>query len=265
MLVFASIWPVAAPFIKMTVILVGGHLLIKNLLKWLDRGLEKTDLDQSLKHFIHKAINIVLHMFVILSALSAIGVSTTGLMAALSAAVVAVAVALRDSLSNVAGGILLLLVPRFATGDYIAAGGDEGTVMDVDLLHTTVRTADFRQVSIPNGVLINSHITNYSREKKRRVDIVFPIPYDADAEKAKKIAMETACGHKLVLAGQDAPFVRISGYEESVVKLTVRCWCETEDYWTVYFDMTEQVRAVLLENGITMPCNRLDVHIKDRI
>lgn len=206
----------------------------------------------------------MLYIFVVVAGLNSIGVSTSGIVAALSAGAVAVAVALKDSLSNVAGGILLLLSPRFATGDYIAAGGDEGTVLTVDLLHTTVLTFDKRQVSIPNGVLINSHITNYSREESRRVEVNFPISYEADMETAKRVASETIGNHPLVLTDPE-PFVRVGGYEDSSVKLVIRVWCKTEDYWTVYYDLMEQIRVAFDKNGIEIPFNQLDVHIKEKL
>lgn len=262
---FASFWAVIAPLVKMAAILLIGHHLIVYLLKLTDRGFVKAELDPSLVKFLHKAIDIVLHIFVILSALSAIGVSTTGLVAAMSAAAVAIGVALKDSLSNVAGGILLLIAPRFSTGDFIEAGGDCGVVLNVDLLHTLIRTPDNRQVSIPNGVLVNSHIINYSRENHRRVDLNFPIPYEADVEKAKKIALETIEAHPLVLREPDVPFVRVGGYQESSVTLTCRCWSANENYWAVYFDLLEQVRAALMDEGIKIPFNQLDVRIKENV
>lgn len=252
------------PFVSMLLILLVGHLVIVYLLKLMRKAMNKPKFDPSLVKFLSKALNIALHIIVLLSALSAIGVSTTGLVAALSAAVVGVAVALKDSLNNIAGGILLLLSPRFLTGDYISVSGDEGTVLSVDLLHTTVRTKDGRQVSIPNGTLINSHITNFSREEKRRVDLKFQIPYDADAEKAKKIALDVISSHPLVLNEPEVPLSRILEYSDSSVNLITRVWCLTPDYWTVYFDLTEQVRTEFEKNGIEIPFNQLDVHIKER-
>ena len=171
--------------------------------------------------------------------LNTIGISTNGVLAALSAAALAVAVALKDSLGNVAGGILMLISPRFLSGDYIEAGGDEGTVVGVDLLHTTIRTADNKLVSIPNGVLINSHITNYTREEKRRVDITLPVSYDADIEKTKKIIFDVILRHSLVLSEPEKPMARVMKYSESSVDIIMRCWCNTSDYWNVYFDLTE--------------------------
>ena len=252
------------PFFKMLIVLIAGHILIRILLRIVKRALNKSKFDKALDKFILRLLNIVLHILIILSALNAIGVSTTGALAALSAAAAAVALALKDSLNNVAGGILLLIAPRFNTGDYIAAGGDEGVVMDVDLLHTLIRTVDGKQVSIPNGALINSHIINYSREPSRRVDITFQIAYDNDAEKAKSIILEQISCHPLILSTPEkAPFVRVHSYGESSVNIVSRAWCDNANYWTVYFDLIEKVRTEFDKNGINIPFNQLDVHIKD--
>lgn len=259
----SKLWEYAAPFVKMTLILIIGHFLIVYLQKIVDRSLKKSKLDPSLIGFTHKAVSIVLHLLVIISALTAIGVSTTGLIATFSAIAVGVSVALKDSLSNVAGGILLLFSPRFSTGDYISAGGDEGNVISVDLLHTTILTLDSKQISIPNGVLINSHIINYSRENKRRVDITFPISYEADVKAAKQLAMEILKTHPLTLREPDEPFVRVQSYGDSAVNLLTRVWCKTEDYWSVYFDLIESIREIFEANGICIPYNQLDIHIKD--
>lgn len=258
-----NIWNMSKPFLRMVLIILIGHFIIVYLVKMLRKMLEKSKTDVSLAGFLVKAVNITLHILVVLTALNAIGVSTTGILAALSAAVVAVAVALKDSLGNVAGGILLLISPSFSSGDYIAVGGDEGTVLRVDLLHTTLRTVDNKIVSIPNGVLINSHITNYTRESERRVDITFSVSYETDAEKAKELIRDTILKHPLVLSEPDAPMVRVMKYSESSVDIVTRSWCNTSDYWTVYFDLMESVRDVLGQNGIDIPYNQLDVHIID--
>ena len=255
---------ILTPLLTATAIFVIGHFIAVGLMRIIRRALNKTKLDISLTSFLIKTINIIMHIIIILSALNSIGVSTTGLIAALSAAGVAVAVALKDSLNNVAGGILLLISPRFSTGDYIAAGGDEGTVLSVDLLHTTIRTVDNRQISIPNGVLINSHITNYSREPKRRVDISFPVAYDADVDMVKQVIYSVVSKHPLVLKEPEEPMVRVISYGDSSVNIITRSWCNTSDYWTVYFDLTEQVRDALTCHGIDIPFNQLDVHIKNQ-
>jgi small conductance mechanosensitive channel len=258
-----NIWNMSKPFLRMVLIILIGHFIIVYLVKMLRKMLEKSKTDVSLAGFLVKAVNIILHILVVLTALNAIGVSTTGILAALSAAAVAVAVALKDSLGNVAGGILLLISPSFSSGDYIAVGGDEGTVLRVDLLHTTLRTVDNKIVSIPNGVLINSHITNYTRESERRVDITFSVSYETDAEKAKELIRDTILKHPLVLSEPDVPLVRVMKYSENSVDIVTRSWCNTSDYWTVYFDLMESVRDVLGQNGIDIPYNQLDVHIID--
>ncbi len=252
------------PLGRMALILLIGHIAIKYVMKIVNRAFKKSKLDPSLANYCSKVINAVLYTFVILAAFDAVGVSTSGIVAASSAAVVAIGVALKDSLSNVAGGVLLLFSPRFSTGDYISAGGDEGTVISVELLHTTLQTSDSKQISIPNGVLVNSHITNYSIEKKRRVDILFPVSYEADVNKAKQLALDTLKKHPLVFNEKDAePFVRVRSYSENGVNLTIRAWCLNENYWDVYYDVIEELREVFNNNGIAIPHNQLDVHIVD--
>ena len=266
MFTWASLWALLRPLVKMAVTLAIGHFVIKYAMKLIDRGFGKSKLDASLVKYCSKMIKVILYAFVALAAFDAIGVSTSGVVAAMSASVVAVGVALRDSLSNVAGGVWLLFSPRFSTGDYIAAGGDEGTVISVELLHTTLQTFDGKQISIPNGVLVNSHIINYTIENKRRVDILFPVSYEADINKIKQIALDTISKHPLVLREENkAPFARVISYGESSVNLTVRAWCKNEDYWTVFFDLTEEIREAFEKNGITIPYNQLDVHIKGDI
>ncbi len=260
---WAAVWAFLAPVVKTIAILLVGHLVVVLVRKLLDRSFARAKLDPSLIHFLTHAAVIVMYVIIGMMALSALGISTTGIVTALSAAAVAVSLALKDSLSNVAGGILLLFSPRFLTGDYIAAGGDEGTVLDVDLLHTSLLTPDSRQVSIPNGVLINHHITNYSRQPNRRVDITFSIAYEADAELAKKLILDTIAAHTLVTPEAGEPFVRIKEFADSSVNIVSRCWCKTPDYWTVYFDLMEQVRAAFDANGISIPYNQLDVHVKN--
>ncbi len=259
---FDSVWVLLKPVLKLALILIVGHLVAVYLAKWVGKRCAKAKMDPSLIKFVDKSLNVVLHLVIILAALSAIGISTTGIVAVMSAAGAAIAIALKDSLSNVAGGILLLLAPRFSTGDYIEAGGDSGTVLNIDLFHTLLLTPDKRQVSVPNGALVNSHIINYSHEPIRRLDLVFSISYESDVEKAKAVALETIKSHPLTDASAGEPFARISGYGDSAVQLTTRIWCKNEDYWTLHFDLTEQIRVAFDKNGIGIPFNQLDVRIK---
>lgn len=261
---FKTILDFIFPFIKAFIVVVIGIIIIKIITKFLNHSLKKANRDESLANFINKAVKIIGYLIIIATIMGVLGIPTAGILATLSAAAVGVGVALKDSLSNVAGGILLLFFPRFSTGDYIEVNGDEGTVIAVDLLHTTVVTIDNKQISIPNGVLINSHIVNYSREDTRRVDILFPISYESDVNKAKKVAMDTILKHSLILTEPDEPFVRVKNYDDSSVNIITRVWCKTDDYWKLYYDLTEQIRDEFDKNGISIPYNQLDVHIKDK-
>lgn len=253
----------AIPVIKTLLILIIGHFAVVYILKWTRKALLKSSVDESLIRFCIKVINVVLHIFIILSALNSVGVSTNGIVATFSAAAIAISLGLKDSLNNVAGGILLILSPCFATGDYISANGESGNVLRVDLLHTRIQTLDGKIVSIPNGVLINQSIVNFTANGIRRVDLSFPIPYETDVEVAKNAALSVLKSNEMVLSSPDAPFARVQSYGDSAVNLSVRAWCDGKNYWTVYFDLTENIRKEFAKNGIEIPFNQLDVHIKN--
>lgn len=220
----------------------------------------KTKLDISLINFFVTAANICLKLLIVLSALNNLGISTTGLIAAFSAAAVAISLALKDSLGNIASGIIILISRPFSTGDLIDAGGSLGTVARIDMIHTTLRTPDNRLIVIPNGQLMNMTITDYSKEPTRRLDLTFGISYDNDPEKAKAIIMDTVKAHPMSL-NEPEPFVRVSEHADSAVIITLRVWCKTENYWTLHFDLLEQVRTAFDKNGISIPYNQLDVHV----
>ena len=241
-------------------ILVLGWLLIKLVKRILKKAFEKTELDVSLEKFIISVVDICLKILLVICALSALGISTTGLVAAFSAAAVAVSLALKDSLGNLAGGILMLLTRPFKTGDYIEADGYSGTVLQIDMIHTTLRTPDNRQVVIPNGQLVNKTIVDYSKESTRRMDLQFGISYDNDPELAKKIIRECALAHEFTLTDPE-PFVRVTEHADSAVIITLRVWVRSENFWALHFDLLEKVREEFDKNGISIPYNQLDVHV----
>lgn len=250
--------------LKALLILIIGHYAVVFILKLLTKSFERVKMDISLEKFFLKVANITLHIIVLLSALNALGISTTGLLAALSGAVVAVALALKDSLGSIAGGIIILLTKRFETGDYIEINGDEGTVTQVDLMHTTLKTLDNRHVVIPNAIAVNSRIVDYSSEDLRRLDIVFGIGYSDDSKKAEQIILDTVKNHSMSLNEPDEPFARVTGFGESAVEITLRVWCERVNYWQLKFDLLEQIKAEFDKNGISIPYNQVDVHIKEQ-
>ena len=146
----------------------------------------------------------------------------------------------------------------------MAAGGKEGSVLGVDILHTKIRTPDGKLVNIPNGVLINEYIVNYSAEASRRVELIFPVSYDADISEAKRTAIDVMENNAKVLSEPEKPFAGVDSYGDSAVNLIVRAWCKTPDYWSVRFELNERIREKLTENGIEIPFNQLDVHIKNQ-
>ena len=245
-------------------ILIVGWIVASIIKRIMVKALQKAKLDESFKKFLIKAVNIVFKTFVVLSAVSNLGISTTGLVAALSAAAVAISLALKDSLGNIAGGILMMITRPFSTGDFITVDGESGTVVNIDLIHTVIRTPDHRQVVIPNGQLVNKTVTDYSREKIRRVDVPFSVSYESDVEVAKAVIMDVINGCELALK-EPKPFARVTEYCDSSVTVTARVWCAADDYWDVKFQLLEEVRVLFNANNIEIPYNKLDVHIDGRI
>ncbi len=251
--------------LKALLILLGGHYITVLLVKLARKSLAKTGMDISLEKFLCKSLNIVLHIIIVLSALNALGISTAGLLAALSAAAVAVALALKDSLSSIAGGIILLVTKRFSTGDFIEIGGEKGRVLQIDMMHTVLKTLDNRHVVIPNSTVANSQITDYSSEDMRRLDIVFSISYTDNVEKAQRVITETALKNPMVIKNApEPPFARVTAYSASSVDILMQMWCKNADFMPLKYDLLEQVRKALEENGMTIPFNQLDVHLIDK-
>lgn len=250
--------------LKALLIFVGGHYITRLILRIMEKAFLKLDIDVSLQKFLNNTVNIVLHIIVILSAVTALGISVSGLLAALSAAAVAVALALKDSLSSIAGGIILLVTKRFKTGDYIKINGEEGKVVQIDMMHTVLKTLDNRHVVIPNSIVANSQIVDYTSEGIRRLDLVFSISYTDDVEKAESVIIDTALKNPMVIKdAPEPPFARVTAYSASSVDITMQMWCKTGDFLALKYDLLEQVRKALEENGMTIPFNQLDVNVKE--
>jgi small conductance mechanosensitive channel len=243
------------------VILVAGYFLTKLVLKIAKKAMDKTKIDFSLEKFFLNLIKTACYIVLVISALSQMGISTTGLIAFFSAAAAAIALALKDSLSNIASGIILLFSKPFATGDFIEFDSDMGEVQQIDLIHTKVRTYDYKSIIIPNSVISNMEIINYSKLPHRRIDITVPVGYDADIEKVKKVLLSALSTYEKILNDPAEPFVRVNEFAESSVNLAVRVWVKIEDYWDVYYDIMEIIKSTLDKADIPIPYNQLDVHI----
>ena len=249
------------PFLKFSLIIGAGFLLSSIAGKIITKVLAKSQLDISLVRFLARSAKIAIIIIAFVSALGALGISTTGIIAALSAVGAAIALALHGSLSNIAGGIFILMTRPFVTGNFVEINGMTGTVKDIQLIHTVILTPDNKEVIMPNGVVVNSTVVNMSNEEKRRVDLKFNIPYGNDARLAEELILKTAAKHELTLRDPAEPFVRVSAHNENSVEISARVWCLSSNYWTLYFDLLEQVRDEFKANGITAPHSQVDIHM----
>ena len=244
-------------------VLIIGSLVIKGLNKMVGKALGKTKLDGSVKKIFQKAIKFLLYAILIIAVVDILGVSMTSVVAILASAGLAVGLALQGALTNLAGGIMILIFRPFRTGDYIEATGVQGIVKDISIFYTTLTTLDNKRVLVPNGDLMNANVTNYSAEEIRRVDIDYKITNDIDAEFVKKVLLEACAGSNGVLA-DPAPFARMSAVDDDTYIFTVRGWCKSGSYWDVYFDLIEACSKALRDNGIDDPEERIAIRmVKD--
>lgn len=220
----------------------------------------KADLDQILVNFISSIVRWLLLLFVIIAALSKLGLNTNSLIALIGAAGLAVALSLKDSMQNFAAGVMLLVFRPFKQGDFVEVASTSGSVDQINIFSTTLHTADNKQVIIPNGAIYSHVITNYSATGTRRIDMVFGIGYEDDIAKARAIIEEILKSDSRVL--NDPEYVIAVGeLAESSVNFYVRPWVATSNYWPVHFDLTERIKLEFDKNGISIPFPQMDVHM----
>lgn len=250
-----------SPKVIMAIVtLLIGFWLIKKVVNIIDAAMKRQDVDVSLSGFLSNLINILLKVLLIVSVASMIGIETTSFVAIFGAAGLAVGLALQGSLANFAGGVLLLFFKPFKVGDLIEAQGHLGVVTSIQIFTTVLTDPNNKRVIIPNGPLSNDSMVNFSAEGTLRVDLTVGIAYDADMKQAKNTLMSMLEKDQRVLA-EPAPTVAVSELGDSSVNLVVRPWCKTEDYWDVYFDITENIKVSLDAAGISIPFPQRDVHL----
>lgn len=239
--------------------LLVGWWLISRLTSSIGRMLEARKVDRALSSFISSLVSIVLRVLLLISVASMIGVETTSFIAMIGAAGLAIGLALQGSLANFAGGVLIMLFRPFRAGDWIEAQGVSGSVDSIQIFHTTLKTADNKVVIVPNGALSNGHITNYSREPRRRADINIGIDYSSDIKRAREVLLEIAQDPRVHV--DPAPVVFVTGLGDSAVNLSLRVWVATGDFWPVTFSFTELAKERLTEAGIGIPFPQRVVHL----
>jgi len=240
-----------------------GAKVIKWVRKIVKKSLEHSKLDVGVQQFLDSIIKFAAHALLIFSILQNYGLDTATVAAALASCGVAVGLALQGSLSNFAGGVLILILKPFIVGDYIIehGGGCEGTVNEIQMFYTKLHTPDNRTIIIPNGTLSNNSITNVTAQKKRRVDLKFDIAYDADLKKAKEVIEGIVHAEECVLL-EEGVTIFVDNLGASSVVIGARAWVAAENYWTTKWRLTENIKLALDENGIEIPFNQLTVHVE---
>ncbi len=240
-------------------IFIVGKIVVNILVNVFRKIMGKSKMDDMLVEFIASIIKAILLLFVVIAALDQLGVDTTSLIALLGAAGLAVGLALQNSLSNFAAGVMLIVFRPFKAGDFVEVAGTAGIVEVINIFSSTLRTGDNKEVIIPNGSIYGGTITNYSARDTRRIDMVFGIGYDDDIKKAKDIMQSIVDADERILA-EPAPVIAVSELADSSVNFVVRPWVNTGDYWAVLWDVTEKVKLEFDANGISIPYPQMDIH-----
>lgn len=238
-----------------------GWKIVNRLLKTFNKVLDKRGVDKTLVSFLNSFSNIAIKFILVLSVLDFAGFKTASLTALLASGGLAIGLALQGSLGNFAGGIIILFLRPFKVGDFIETSSHTGTVEDIKLFYTHLITPDNKQILIPNGTISNGSLINYSAKETRRVDLTFGVSYDADINHVKRVISNIINRHELIISDPE-PFVGVTQHADSSVNFVVRVWCKTSDYWTVHFDLLEQVKVKFDEEKITIPYPQMDVRVK---
>lgn len=243
-----------------------GARIIKFVRKIVRRWMERADADIGVKQFIDSLVKYSLYFILVVIILTFFGVTTASVVAVLGSAGLALGLAVQGTLSNFAGGVLILLLKPFHVGDYIIEDthGNEGTVTEISIFYTKLSTGDNKVIVIPNGSLANSSLTNVTHSEKRRMDLEVGIAYDADLKRAKEILYRLAEEEKDRLKSQEI-LVFVSELAASEVKLGIRFWVKTEDYWNVRWRLLEDIKLALDEAGIEIPYQKMDVQVKREV
>lgn len=244
------------------IVLLIGSRIIKFLLKLIKKSLDRSKVEAGVVTFLCSLVKYSLYFVLAMIILAQFGVTTSSVVAVLGSAGLTLGLALQGSLSNFAGGVLILLLKPFVVGDYIIDGatGQEGTVSSITIFYTKLLTVDNRMILIPNGTLSNSSITNVTHMEKRRIDLLIGVSYEANLAKTKQVLLDVVKSEDKILPGEPVD-VYVSELADSSVQMGVRAWVKTEDYWSIRWKMTEDIKNALDANGISIPYPQMDVTI----
>lgn len=239
--------------------LIIGFWVIRIVVRSVNRVMEARNVDDSLRPFLKSMMSMLLKAMLVISVAGMIGIEMTSFIAVLGAAGLAVGMALSGTLQNFAGGVMILLFKPFKVGDFIEAQGYAGSVKEIQIFNTILKTGDNKTIIIPNGGLSTSSMINYSTEPQRRVDLTFGIAYENDFEKAISLIQQLVDKDERILS-EPEPWIRVTSLADSSVNITARVWCESGDYWGIYIDLQESVKKAFDKEGISIPYPQLQIH-----
>lgn len=239
------------------IILIVGKIVIDALMKLLKKSKALDKMEASVKTFTLSFVKIALYVLLVISIIGILGVPMASIVAALASAGVAIGLALQGALSNLAGGIMLMIFKPFRVGDFIEASGVSGVVKEITMFYTVIITLDNKRITVPNGNLMNANIVDYSAEELRRVDLDFSCAKSEDPAKVQSIMLKVMEENEKVLAEPEKPFARVSGGTNEAMTFIVRAWCTNADYWAVYFDLTQSIIEALGAAGVQAPAVRV--------
>lgn len=243
-------------------IIIIGFKIVKIILKIIKKGKGFNKLEKSVQSFIISFINISMKCLILITALSQIGIPMTSLITILGTASLAIGLAMQGGLTNLVGGIIILIFKPFKVGDWIENGNDSGSVKEITIFYTEITTLDGTKIVLPNGSLANSNIKNYSANEKRRLCLDFSVSYECDIDKVKKVLMKVVEKEELILKDEEI-FIRLTEHSDSALIFTVRVFVLNKNFWNLKFNMLENVKREFDKNNISIPYPQLDVHMDD--
>jgi len=249
-------------FLGAVVFLIIGFWITKIVVKQIAKIMVKRNVDPGLVTFLRSFLNIGLKAMIIVSVMGMVGIEMTSFIAILGAAGLAVGLAFQGTLSNFAGGVMILIFKPFRVGDYIEAQGYSGSVKEIQIFNTILSTVDNKIIIIPNGGLANGSMINYTKQETRRVDWTFGVGYGSDYKKVKDIILRIVNSDNRVLKDPEI-FIGLGEMADSSINIVTRVWTKTEDYWGVFFDINEKIYETFNKEGIEIPFPQMDVHVKN--
>ncbi len=245
--------------VAVVVLLIAGNIVIRILLNMLGRSKIFDRADSSVRTFTLSAVRAIFYVMLFVSAIGILGVPMTSVFAALASVGVTIGLALQGALSNLAGGIMLMVFRPFRTGDFIEAADVSGTVQEIRMFYTIIVSIDNKRITVPNGNLMNTNIVDYSWKKQRRVDMMFDCARSENPARVQEIIDQVLAGDPRILQEPQPPFARLYSAAGETLQFAVRVWCRNEDYWDLYFDLTQRITEALADAGIRLPEMRMRV------